>query len=359
VFRNVRIDSLNYTALSCVWGRNQTSRLLKENEKILEQQGSLADFGLLKTLVDSIALTRALDIDFIWIDVLCILQDDPDDISLQIGNVGRIYSNAKFTIIASGMDADAGLPGFRPGTRTFQQEEVEVIPSSAENPGLSLLTTCKRQRTHWEETAQWTQEEIDSCKWNTRGWTLQERVLSKRSLMFAQDQVYWVCDGGIFCEESHFEHPGEDFLTSFMDTPLRFEFFPVGPLSTLAMKSLDGPLTSYTNTSKLVWKKYASLVRDHSRRDLTNPGDIYGSFRAISDAFSKLNNDNFHWGHPRSRFESSLSWRSGYSSVGLRRRLKPTTLKMTSLHEHVVLPSWSWMGWVGPVDFSVTDEKLE
>jgi hypothetical protein len=143
VFRNVRIDSLNYTALSCVWGRNQTSRLLKENEKILEQQGSLADFGLLKTLVDSIALTRALDIDFIWIDVLCILQDDPDDISLQIGNVGRIYSNAKFTIIASGMDADAGLPGFRPGTRTFQQEEVEVIPSSAENPGLSLLTTFK------------------------------------------------------------------------------------------------------------------------------------------------------------------------------------------------------------------------
>lgn len=83
------------------------------------------------------------------------------------------------------------------------------------------------------------------------------------------------------------------------------------------------------------------------------------SFRAICDAFKELAHDDFHWGHPRSRFESSLSWRSGYWPIGLRRRLEQTTLKMTSLHQRVKLPSWSWMGWVGPVDYSVTDEKLD
>lgn len=190
VMNKVDITSVEYTALSYVWGRNQLSQLRRENEELLTQAGSLAEYGISKTPVDAIEVTRALGIPYIWIDVLCIVQDDLDDVNLQIGNVGRIYSNARFTIVASGIDANAGLPGLSPGTRTPQQE-VEVIPRSTEHPGLSLLTTCKKQRTHWDETAHWSEEEIDASEWNTRGWTLQERVLSKRSLIFTQEQVYW------------------------------------------------------------------------------------------------------------------------------------------------------------------------
>ena len=359
-FQHVNITELKYAALSYVWGVRQTSRLVKENETRLEEAKALNGYSLPQTLTDSMDLTHALDIDYVWIDVLCILQDDPDDINRQISNVGRIYSNARFTIIALGNDAHAGLPGFRPGTRTFQQEHIEVIPQSENHPGLSLLSTCQTQPTHWDESIHWRAHEVELSKWNTRGWTLQERLLSWRSLIFAHEQVYWVCDGGIFCEESHFEHPDLGHTAQFLDTPLRFETFPFSDTnSALSSKSLDGPLSQLMNSPKRVWRKYGTLVRQYSRRQLSHPGDIYDAFRAISDAFAQLIGDQFHWGHPRSRFEASLSWSKGFSSIELHRRIELTTLKMTSLHAQVRLPSWSWMGWIGPVDFSVTNEKLE
>jgi len=55
-------------------------------------------------------------------------------------------------------------------------------------------------------------------------WTVQERCLSRRCLVFTKGQVFWVCDGAIFCEESYFEPP-KIYERDSTDTPLRIELW--------------------------------------------------------------------------------------------------------------------------------------
>jgi hypothetical protein len=49
---------------------------------------------LCKTYKDAIALTHALGISFLWIDSLCIIQDDAADWEAESGNMASIYENS-------------------------------------------------------------------------------------------------------------------------------------------------------------------------------------------------------------------------------------------------------------------------
>lgn len=80
---------------------------------------------------------------------------------------------------------------------------------------------------------------------------VQERCLSHRCLVFTQDQVYWVCDGALFCEESSFEPP-RIYERDSMDTPLRVEIWK-DESSTLAFKTIDGPLARLMTTRQTFW----------------------------------------------------------------------------------------------------------
>ncbi len=146
-FNVVNLTEIKFVALSYVWGGSKTLKLFKSNSRKLEGEGCLPIATLPQTMVDAIDVARELGVDFIWIDALCIVQDNPSDLQEQIGSVALIYRPAVFTIIAAcGNDANAGLAGLRSGTRKFEQKEVVVIPPSDQHPGMSLLSTCKSHR---------------------------------------------------------------------------------------------------------------------------------------------------------------------------------------------------------------------
>lgn len=197
-FSNINPAGLRYAALSYVWGGPQPLRLLKSNANQLECDGSLRQVALPQTIADAIDVTRELDINFIWIDALCIIQDDDNDKSEQIDSMSMIYRSATMTIIAAcGSDCNAGLAGLRAGTRDFEQKEAVVIPPTDKHPGMSLLSTCKSSRPSLDRTSN-REDNVEVSIWNSRGWTMQERMLSRRNLIFSDEQVMWVCDGAVF-----------------------------------------------------------------------------------------------------------------------------------------------------------------
>ena len=159
------LESLEYVALSYVWGSNQKITLTRKTQAQLAEDQSIVDGQASLTIIDAMELCRRLGIQYIWVDALCIIQDDENDKADQLKVMSHIYRCASFTIVAaSGQDAGAGLPGLRPGTRFFQQEEVLVAQATESKTALSLMTTCNPKssvKVHY----------LEETKWNTRGWT--------------------------------------------------------------------------------------------------------------------------------------------------------------------------------------------
>lgn len=357
-FEAVNPTEIKFVALSYVWSGSQKLKLSKSTSSELEHEGSLTKAALPQTIADAIDVTREFGVDFIWIDALCIVQDDPNDLREQIASVALIYRSASFTIIAAcGNNCSAGLAGLRSGTRKFEQMEVVVIPPSDHHLGMSIVNTCKSYRYPLDMFSR-DEEDIDLAVWNTRGWTLQERVLSRRNLVFTEEQAMRICDGAYFCEESYFEHPrleNNSNIRKVDETRLRWALFKK-TASAASFQSIDGAVLAISQ--ERFWDKYKTLVTWYTKRSFTYPGDAFDGFRCITDALERLSGEKFLWGHPRSRFGLSLFWGPA-NNMAPRRRNELTTLPMTNLDTNVTFPSWSWLGWMGRVHCSVGDDRRD
>ncbi|PVH92456.1 HET-domain-containing protein [Periconia macrospinosa] len=91
-----------YVALSYCWGKNEhqkNSQTIKANFKDRLQE--VESSQLPKTIVDAIEVTQSLGLPYIWVDALCIIQDDQEDRQKEIANMANIYRSATITIVAA------------------------------------------------------------------------------------------------------------------------------------------------------------------------------------------------------------------------------------------------------------------
>jgi hypothetical protein len=83
------------------------------------------------TIRDAISLTQKLGKQYLWVDSLCLVQDDPEDLIGGIQRMDTIYEQSILTIVAAhGSDAMAGLPGVRQNSRSVSQISVDVSPTT-------------------------------------------------------------------------------------------------------------------------------------------------------------------------------------------------------------------------------------
>ena len=130
------------------------------------------------TIKDALGVAQDLGVQFPWVDAVCIQQDDPNDMRSQIPNMDKIYGAARVTIVAGFVsDGWSGLldVGDAPKLRSNSQSFSLIN-------GLPFVTVLQPNHT-WE----------NNSTWNYRGWTFQEKFLTKRLLMFGDEQVYFEC----------------------------------------------------------------------------------------------------------------------------------------------------------------------
>jgi hypothetical protein len=251
-----------------------------------------------RTVGDAIDMCRQLGERYLWVDTLCIVQDSSKDKMWQIGRMGRIYSSAVLTIVAAaGTDADAGLL-------------VSPVLVGGKNGG---------SRTKCVDAEEELQQEMRACKWNTRGWTFQERVLSTRLLIFTKSKVFFQCRSIVW--SSTFS-PDRNISTHIQRT----ETFISSPVSEL--------------------ERYAKLVELYSKRDLSFQSDALNAFSGIQGLFTGLIRkcNTFTYGIPVAAFDFAFCWTVDEHRPDRRRQ---------------EFPSWSWVGWQQEVKYECVPDRVE
>ncbi|KAI8188027.1 hypothetical protein K4K51_007637 [Colletotrichum sp. SAR 10_75] len=234
-----------YVALSYVWGTDETAyTTLTDNVMLHRMHGGLEDvlLRLPKAIQDAIDLVRRLGFKYMWIDRLCIVQNSSRSWKLNAFNMDLIYGNAALTICAADGDASIGLRAMRPSTRNTKQYKRMI------NPHLELMVTRPPEIY------------IRSSEWNERAWTFQERLLSRRCLIFTNGRVYFQCRSTGMSEDIFGDQKGAGWSLDLVDAPMQM------------FRQLD---------DRAFWV-YMKCVELYTERKLTQAKDIQAAFSVAS-----------------------------------------------------------------------------
>jgi hypothetical protein len=169
-----------YATLSYCWGNSNHLRLEKATLDRFQDGINVAE--LPKTMQQAVAIVRELDLDFLWIDSLCIIQDSTDDWRAQSAMMGSIYQHSHISLAASSStDSEGGLT-FERDPQIIQPVQVTCrfpFDNYTSPPGIYNIFP---QQPYLE----WVEKE----PLNSRGWVIQERLLAPRTLHCTKDQLF-------------------------------------------------------------------------------------------------------------------------------------------------------------------------
>ena len=169
--------------LSHCWGKNGVPiRLLEENYDTFVKGIEMSQ--LPTTFRDAIEVTRKMNIPFIWIDSLCIIQNSPGDKDWikESAKMQHIYRNS-FLNLAAGASPDSSGGLFR------RRDPLSLVPWS-----ISIGENGHLTRSYESEYTN--SRNKTKLVLYTRGWVLQEQLLAPRTLIFGQEQLHWECSTG-------------------------------------------------------------------------------------------------------------------------------------------------------------------
>jgi len=295
----------NYVALSYVWGNAPVLKTTIENLPSLQQPGALAhavtNLQIPLTIAHTISLAQKLGMRYLWVDSLCIVQDDPVTRKHQIENMGSIFANGSLTIIATeGEHSNHGISGIRDLSQPRQStQQIFALPNG--------IRVCHVPTVHSED-----------AKWDTRGWTYQEDFFSSRKLIFGRARVTWKCRKAEFREDFEVDRPS-------IPLPQR--------------------LTSLENFIDYGWPdlfSYAITCQLFNTRVFTYARDANLAFAGLCSVLCAKYDGGFLHGLPEMFFDVAMLWQPGNE---LERR--SSSVSSTTTLPESLLPSWSWMGWHG------------
>lgn len=294
-----------WAALSYCWG-GSSAFVLKSTNIDQFRTGEFSTDNYPPTLMDAVFITRKLKIQYLWIDSLCIMQDSPEDWAQESARMKDVYGGAMLTIVAMGSSTvEAGMLRDRSiSTEVCMIEWKSTKTTSGSNVFIRPFSSSLDSDMSPEPVSK-------------RGWTLQENLLSPRTLSYGSDQMAWQCQE---CETSECGRPiladkrGRDkwFIQSLLifrpsigkragHASVRFllHFTPRGWLS---------PLYHYKVIYGNIYSQWYAIVAQFCARNLTMKSDAFPALSGLAAMFQNPLHDQYCGGLWRYDMIRGLLW---------------------------------------------------
>ncbi|KAM7216462.1 Serine/threonine-protein kinase par-4 [Rhypophila decipiens] len=321
---------VEYIALSHPWGNGP--HFVTNIDNYEKHRRKIRIHSLPATFRDAVKLTRALGKRYLWIDSICIIQGPGGDFEREAKSMEAVFSSAYCVIAASRAENQrSGFLGSRP--RQSRRQYVTLYESTQDSTG-----TKTRRPFYICENIDDFQGHVLNSHLNKRGWVLQEHALARRTIFFTDQQIYWECGDGVRCET----------LTKMSNNLAAFLGDPSFPR--IIMNASQG--------EKII--RLQNLFKTYSSLGFTNPADrpvaVSGIQTRLLRAFATQggfgifgqdeDDDHDNYGDINNAGQKGLLRRSllwvRANGTGLEKIIFPRGLEV---------PSWSWMGYTGEIDF--------
>jgi len=270
-------------------------------------------------------VVRALGVRYVWIDALCIVQDDDDSgaKAKDIASMDCIYESAVLTIMSAWSTDEL----FSSLDDCHRHKEIEIRVQS----GLSQRVFVRRRLPHYYEIPEKSRLPIFN-----RAWIYQERILSRRVVYFTERELTWNCWTKRQCQclapsDNSLSHngsfdddqPGHD--SSDDDDMARYPDIP----RTLSWVREIGGSSQSNKKASVIWWEYAS---EYSSLEMSDPDD---RLRAIQGLAARVQAKGGKGAYLAGLWEDSLvkdlCWQTHWTPPLEMGRAKPWRA-----------PTWSW-----------------
>ncbi|CAM1507428.1 Fc.00g070690.m01.CDS01 [Cosmosporella sp. VM-42] len=331
----------SYITLSHRW--TEAADRCKTVKKNYEQRMRGADFdGLSQNFKDAFLLAERLGIFYVWIDSLCIVQDDPDDLTRELIKMAPYYRYSLFTIAAE--TAASRTTGFLHLPPERPISNIVRLPYREAGVKKGYFYIYKRNG----QTNQQYREEVDQSDLLSRGWVCQEWFLSRRIIHFTPSETFLECQSRkprSVCNHIVRQSPAQVHGGGGIGFQLGFKSeFTVDP----------------SNVESMLGSWY-DLVEAYSHMSLTFAGDHLKAIAGIASEFSMIVATAFPKLNNSASSQSSQGAYSDYISG----------LWLPDIHHGLLwrgvedrelcpcgAPSWSWLAGTGPVKWPLRHDKV-
>lgn len=304
-----------YMTLSHCWGGEQphvtTTSTLQENCRGIPME------SFPELYRDAVEVTRRLNIQYLWIDSLCILQDSKDDWSEEAAKMGDIYRHSYLTLYAlSSPDCHHGM----------------LLPRHGTSAAAAAAHGITNSNNH-EITKESVFQTAPLCK---RAWALQERLLSPRLLYYSDGEMFWEC-------LTQTAREGNRRVVLRKATPYRYESFECPQVRDALVRPLDDN-PSFPVSPPSDWQ---IIVSEYSRCRLTYRSDKLAALSGLANMFQRNTGYTYVAGMWIENLGYELLW---YCPI------EQDTLQQDSGSDNDSFskPSWSWIS----TDFAVRFKAL-
>ncbi|KAK4205416.1 hypothetical protein QBC40DRAFT_336097 [Triangularia verruculosa] len=275
--------------------------------------------GLPATFRDAVTVTRALGVQYLWIDSLCIIQGPSGDFKSEAKKMEQVYSGA-YCVLAVSREEGGHSAGFLQ-PRKRERNHVTLSKPGDEDGKQGVFSFC--------EPIDDFNGDVLQGPLNQRGWVLQEHALARRTIFYTEKQTYWECGEGVMCE-------------SMMRMRNTFAAFLGDP-------NFPQLLSHVPQGEKIV--RYQNLYASYSHLSLTSSFDRPLAIDGLQDRILSALGAKGGFGvfdegtNKKGLLRRSLLW------VRSKKTNRLTKIKFGVEQAISFVPSWSWMAYEGGIGY--------